>query len=91
MTTVCPLAMSTGMFHFPKSSFPDLFGTLVPEEAAKRAIHGILTNQVLVCVPKTFEYLFRFSEITPSKVAIAVQQFINYGVDAHTHDKIKSM
>lgn len=83
LTTVCPLAMSTGMFHAPKSRFPIIFGTLDPKEAALKTVHGILTNERLVCVPKRFEYFHRISQITPSRVSSLVQLFFEYGVEPH--------
>ena len=83
LSTICPLAMSTGMFQSPKSRFPAVFGTLDPVSAAKKAVYGILTNESLVCIPKRFEYFHRISQVTPSKVSSMVQQFFEYGVDAH--------
>jgi all-trans-retinol dehydrogenase (NAD+) len=83
LTTVCPLAMSTGMFHAPKSRFPFIFGTIDPRDAAEKAVHGILTHERLVCIPKRFEYFHRISQVTPSKVSSLVQLFFEYGVEPH--------
>jgi short-chain dehydrogenase, putative len=52
LTTICPLAMSTGMFHSPKTRFPKLFPICTSTEAAAIAVEAILTEQYLVTLPK---------------------------------------
>lgn len=83
LTTVCPLMMSTGMFQACSSRFPSIFTNMDPEECAKRAVYGILTNEPLLVIPKHFELFHRLTTLHPSRVATAIQQFFGYRIQRH--------
>lgn len=84
LTTVLPLAMTTGMFHAPKTRFESVFPVVDPTTVATKAVNAILTNQTQVFVPKAAEYFYRLGHIFPTRISDALQSFFQYGVDPHT-------
>lgn len=86
LTTILPLAMTTGMFHAPRTRFESVFPVVDPTTVAKKAVHAILTNQTQVFVPKAAEYFYRLGHIFPTRIADALQSFFQYGVDPHKDD-----
>lgn len=83
LTTVLPLAMTTGMFHAPRTRFESVFPVVDATSVAQKAVHAILTNETQVFVPKVSEYFYRMGHLMPTRVSDALQAFFQYGVDAH--------
>ena len=83
LTTVLPLAMTTGMFHSPRTRFESVFPVIDAVTVAEKAVNAILTNQSQVFVPKQAEYFYRIGHILPTRVNEALQSFFQYGVDPH--------
>ena len=83
VTTICPLMMATGMFQACSSRFPSIFTNMDPKECAEKAVHGILTNERLVVIPKHFELFHRLTVVHPSRVGTAIQQFFGYRIQRH--------
>lgn len=53
LTTICPLAMTTGMFKKPKTRFSWLFPVIDAQYVAREAVSAILKNETLVTVPRS--------------------------------------
>ncbi|CAG2177465.1 unnamed protein product [Oppiella nova] len=53
LTTICPLAMTTGMFKKPKSRFSWIFPVIDARYVAKETVNAVLRNQTLITVPKS--------------------------------------
>ncbi|KAH6924312.1 hypothetical protein HPB50_015137 [Hyalomma asiaticum] len=51
LTTVCPMAINTGMFKEPKSRFPWLAPILETRAVADRTLDAILREQLEVVIP----------------------------------------
>lgn len=51
LTTICPLAISTGMFKSPKTKYSSLFPILTPSYTAETAVDAILRNKTLLTIP----------------------------------------
>ncbi|CAG2109440.1 unnamed protein product [Medioppia subpectinata] len=83
LTTICPLAMTTGMFKKPRSRFNWIFPVIDAKYVAKETVNAILRNQTLITVPKNALYFYGLGKIVPLKAKLAMQQFFSYGVDAH--------
>ena len=83
LTTILPLAMTTGMFHAPRTRFECVFPVVDPTAVAKKAVTAILTNQTQVFVPKSAEYFYRLGHIFPTRITDALQAFFQYGVEPH--------
>lgn len=86
LTTICPLTMATGMFKAPKTRFNFLFPIVEATDAAEQAVHSILTKEPLVIIPKKVEYAYRLFGLFPTKVCLALQEFLQYGVDSHKQE-----
>lgn len=86
LTTICPVAMATGMFKAPKTRFESIFPIYDAASAAEQTVHSILTKEPFVCVPKRVEYAYRLLCLLPSKVVVALQEFFQYGCEPHKND-----
>ncbi|XP_054156754.1 epidermal retinol dehydrogenase 2-like [Oppia nitens] len=83
LTTVCPLAMTTGMFKKPKSRFNWIFPVTDAHNAAKDIIGAIVRNETMITVPNRALAFYSLGKIVPVKARHALQEFLGYGVDPH--------
>ena len=58
LTTICPMAIATGMFKKPKTRFTGLLPILTPEYTAEKAVDAILADKSLVTIPSSTYYAF---------------------------------
>lgn len=58
LTTICPLAISTGMFKKPKTRFAGVLPILTPTYTAEKAVEAILAEKSLVTIPGSSYYAF---------------------------------
>lgn len=73
MTLVCPYLINTGMFDGVK---PRVIPPLEPEYVAEEVVAGILTNEVLIALPRILIYLIPFKNWLPWKIWWAVMNHV---------------
>lgn len=56
LTTICPLAISTGMFKSPKTRFASVFPILTPTYTASSAVSAILSETNIATIPRSAYY-----------------------------------
>ncbi len=58
LTTICPMAIATGMFKKPVTRFSSILPILTPEYTAEKAVEAILGEKSLVTIPASTYYAF---------------------------------
>ncbi|EZA47617.1 hypothetical protein DMN91_012216 [Ooceraea biroi] len=76
MTLVCPYLINTGMFHGVKPRFMPM---LEPEYVAEEVVAGLLTNEMLIILPKILRFLLPFKCLLPAKMCWALMYHILKG------------
>lgn len=74
-TLVCPGYIATGMFQGFKYRFPQLMKDLDPAYVTDKVIEAILTDQPILCLPRTFYLLLILKGIMPVNVYNALSEF----------------
>ncbi|OQR72853.1 epidermal retinol dehydrogenase 2-like [Tropilaelaps mercedesae] len=84
LTTVCPVAINTGMFHLPQTRFPWVTPILEPDTVADGVIDALLTNQREVVLPSHIGIVNKIvSCLLPIHAVLKLQRFLSYGVSPH--------
>jgi len=74
-TVVCPYIIDTGMFDGAKSKLPSLVPQLRPEYVADKIVDAVLTNQVMLCLPRII-YIFNVMKtLLPAKAGFIANDF----------------
>lgn len=60
-TTICPVAMSTGMFKSPTTRFPSLLPVCDAKYVAQQTINAIREDRMLIIVPRYLEFIHALS------------------------------
>jgi len=81
LTTVCPFGMRTGMFQDMTTRFPLFFDYLDPKEAAQKAVHGILTEEQVLFIPKFLEMFFKVGGLLPTQAGMDLQHFLGIRIN----------
>ncbi|CAD5221511.1 unnamed protein product [Bursaphelenchus okinawaensis] len=75
VTLVCPYYINTGMFDGVKTSSPLLLPFLETEYAADKIVNAILTNQVVLQMPRFCYVSTLLKEILPTEASEAIADF----------------
>ncbi|GFN89444.1 retinol dehydrogenase 10 [Plakobranchus ocellatus] len=67
-TVVCPFYINTGMFAGAKTRFPAVLRFLEPSFVVNRIIEAVLTDQAMLCVPKSVYFFYILRGIIPISV-----------------------
>ncbi|GFR63847.1 retinol dehydrogenase 10 [Elysia marginata] len=74
-TVVCPGFIDTGMFQGFKYRFPKLMKDLKPPYVADKIVEAFLTDQPMLCLPRSFYVLLILKGILPVSVFDALSDF----------------
>ncbi|XP_069107064.1 epidermal retinol dehydrogenase 2-like [Argopecten irradians] len=74
-TLICPSFVNTGLFHGCKMKFPWLLPALETRHTVDRMMQAILTNQKMICIPRSVYFLSTLKMILPVDAFIEVKKF----------------
>ncbi|XP_033726614.1 epidermal retinol dehydrogenase 2-like [Pecten maximus] len=74
-TLICPSFVNTGLFHGCKMKFPWLLPALETQKTVDRMMQAILTNQKMICIPRSVYFLATLKMILPVDAFIEVKKF----------------
>ncbi|KAK5918805.1 hypothetical protein CgunFtcFv8_022755 [Champsocephalus gunnari] len=75
-TIVCPYVINTGMFDGCQTKWPTLLPILDPTYVAKKILQAVLTDQVLLLLPKTMYLITALKTLLPVKQGIMLGQYL---------------
>ncbi|ESO01126.1 hypothetical protein HELRODRAFT_175156 [Helobdella robusta] len=80
-TCICPYYINTGMFHGVKTKFPKITPILKPEYVSHKIVKAILTDQVILVIPKIIHLLLMLKSLLPTRGFQAVCDFFEVNKD----------
>ncbi|XP_039269089.1 retinol dehydrogenase 10-like [Styela clava] len=75
-TVVCPYHIMTGMFTGVKTRFSNLLPSLTPEQCVESIMHAVLTDRVMVCIPRSMYISYNIQTWMPHKVGLLLHDFL---------------
>ncbi|KAL5014606.1 hypothetical protein ScPMuIL_008876 [Solemya velum] len=73
---VCPMWVRTGMFEGCRLRFPALNSPLEVEAAVNRIMRGILTNEHVICLPRTVYFFNVMRTFLPVEAMLEILRFM---------------
>lgn len=67
-TVVCPFYINTGMFEGAQTRFPAVLKFLDPPFVVDKIVEAVLTDQVMLCIPKSVYFFYILRGIMPISV-----------------------
>lgn len=77
-TYVCPMFVDTGLTKYSIERFGRM---LTPHEVAEAAIHGALTEELMVTVPAGMKSRMRIGALLPRKFLVRLNKFLGMGIN----------
>ncbi|KAH3710471.1 hypothetical protein DPMN_069955 [Dreissena polymorpha] len=74
-TTVCPSFVKTSLFQGCEMRFPCILPALDVDACADRILDAVLTNQVIVCIPRIVYFFCVMKTILPVNVMCSISKF----------------
>ncbi|KAI6214497.1 hypothetical protein M3Y94_00275500 [Aphelenchoides besseyi] len=84
VTLICPYYIKTGMFDGVDSSSPLLLPLLEPDYAADRIVEAILTNTVILYMPRFCYWIMAVKELLPTAAAELIADFVGVNYEMET-------
>lgn len=87
-TLICPFFINTGMFEGVKTNW--LLPMLDQEYVASKSVEAVLTNQAMLCMPRTLYLIVSLKNLVPVKAAMMLADFIGinkFMEEFHGHTK----
>ncbi|XP_048220417.1 estradiol 17-beta-dehydrogenase 11 [Perognathus longimembris pacificus] len=78
-TCLCPNFINTGFIKNPSTN---LGSTLEPEEVVSKLMKGILTEQKMIFIPSSIQFLTVLEKILPERFLLILKQKLNIKFDA---------